>query len=78
MRHELSKREYLTELNNELGKLGGKPLDFDAHIVLVEEDWACGREPEDVARRLVEGAHLRYATWSHRVQQAAQAQLTRG
>lgn len=59
MRHPLSKTDYLAELNSELAKRSTLVLDFDTHMVLVEEDWACGRAPEEVAQRIAEGSHLR-------------------
>lgn len=74
MHHWMSKPDWLDELNDELRKRGSATvLDFDQHFVLVEEDWACGRDTEDVARRIAEDQHERIAAW--RTQQAEAAHL---
>jgi hypothetical protein len=72
MRHELSKTDYLAELNKELAKRSTMVLDFDTHMVLVEEDWMCGREPEDVAVRIIEANHERVTMYNIRLSQQAQ------
>jgi hypothetical protein len=72
MRHELSKTDYLAELNKELAKRSTMVLDFDTHMVLVEEDWACGREPEDVALRISEGSHTAFEVYQFVLSQQAQ------
>jgi hypothetical protein len=72
MRHELPKTDYLAELNKELAKRSTMVLDFDTHMVLVEEDWACGRAPEDVAMRIVEANHPRVTVYNIRLSEQAQ------
>lgn len=58
MHHTLFKAEWLDQLNQELNKRGLKmELQFDQHMVLVENDWAMGYEPEDVAARIMAGEH---------------------
>lgn len=60
MHHHLSKPDWLDELNAELSKRDQRrTLDFDRDFVLVEEDWANGREPEDVAEAIAAGTHAR-------------------
>jgi hypothetical protein len=72
MHHYLSKPDYLAEVNEYLAKASTSTrLDFDSHMVLIEEEWANGCEPEDVARRILEGGHLRWET--HRAQLAQHA-----
>lgn len=65
MHHYLSKLDYLEEVQDELAERGAlrRDLNFDTDFVLIEEDWANGVSPEDVARRIYEGAH-RVATKS--------------
>lgn len=60
MHHYLSKVDWLAELNDHLGKLGCRlQMMFDRDMVLVEEDWANGRNPEDVAEAIANGTHAR-------------------
>lgn len=58
MHHALIKTEWLDQLCTELQKRNlNIHLDFDKHMVLVENDWAMGYEPEDVADRIMAGQH---------------------
>lgn len=58
MRHTLSRLDWFTELNESLQtRHRMNALDFDEHIVLVENDWASGYEPEDVADKIATGEH---------------------
>ncbi len=61
MHHWMSKPDWLEELNSDLHKLsaGKQPSIPFEDFVLVEEDWALGRQPEDVARTIWEGTHRR-------------------
>lgn len=61
MHHYLSKPDYLQEINEAMTTIGPvrRWLTFDQDFVLVEEDWANGVAPEDVARRIAEGTHSR-------------------
>lgn len=60
MHHHLSRPDWLEDLNTELAKRGQRNiLDFDRDFVLVEEDWANGRDPEDVANAIAAGTHAR-------------------
>ena len=61
MRHFLPRAEWLEELNDTLSRRNSSTvLDFDAHFVLVEEQWALGAEPEDVAEAIANGTHPRF------------------
>lgn len=58
MHHFLSRPDWLTDLNEELAKRSSNiVLDFDRDFVKVENEWACGFEPEDVADAIVAGTH---------------------
>jgi hypothetical protein len=58
MHHHLSRPDWLEDLNTELAKRGLRNvLGFDRDFVLVEEDWANGRYPEDVAGTIADGKH---------------------
>ena len=49
--------DWLAELNDDLAKRGvTKSIPFE-DFVLVENDWATGRYPEDVADDIVAGKH---------------------
>jgi hypothetical protein len=58
MHHKLPRTEWMDELVKELAKKGlNMPLQFTDHFVLVEQDWALGYEPEDVATKIMAGEH---------------------
>jgi hypothetical protein len=58
MRHTLSRFHWFVDMNETLKKRGyAHVLDFDEHFVLVENDWASGYEPEDVAEKIATGEH---------------------
>lgn len=65
MHHFLSRPDYLQEVNESMTTTAPvrRYLDFNIDFVLIEEDWANGVSPEDVARRIYEGTH-RVATKS--------------
>lgn len=57
MHHFLSKPDWLEELNDDVKKRGSSRTITWDEFVLVENDWASGRAPEDVADDIVAGNH---------------------
>ena len=57
MHHFLSKPDWLEELNEDLGKRNVQLSIEWTDFVLVENDWASGRNPEDVADTIAAGQH---------------------
>lgn len=57
MHHFLSKPDWLEELNEDLAKRNVRTRIEWNDFVLVENDWASGRNPEDVADTIAAGEH---------------------
>lgn len=57
MHHFLSKPDWLEELNEDLGKRNVQLSIEWTDFVLVENDWASGRNPEDVADTIAADQH---------------------
>ena len=57
MHHFLSKPDWLEELNEDLAKRNVRSRIEWTDFVLVENDWASGRAPEDVADDIAAGNH---------------------